>query len=452
MRIILRSILYTIVISLLAAGTGVFYYKGLSTISLLFLILTLIAILSFIISIRKIIRDIDDFTEAVKHHDFSRRYPYSKAGKNSFYKNFNQISEAFGQISKEKDLQYLYLKKILEEVDTAMIAYDMDNEDTLWINTSFRELFLIPEIKNIAWLKNKYKELYDTIIGVKAGENSIVAINNGGFQLKIIINATIFNVDEQSYKIISIHNVSSTMEEIESNAWKGLLNVMTHELMNSVAPVVSLTDTIIKKTKSLVCAMPDYSAGNEQGNNEIADLTEDIELGLETIKRRSEGLLKFSNTYHNLSKTMIPQFKRTDLNSVISDIYNLMKPSLESKGVEFSIRLSDRALIRDLDKDLIEQAVINLITNATYAVKDSQSPFIEIHVAEENGHPFISVIDNGSGVPEDIINKIYIPFFTTRKGGNGIGLSITREIIKLHDANLQLQTKQGEGSAFTILF
>ena len=396
-----------------------------------------------VIGIRKNFRDVDDFTEAVKYNDFTRRYADSKSHNSRFYRNFNEISEVFSDLSREKDAQQYYLRQILELVDTAIIAYDLDTENVLWQNNAFKELFLVPEIKNLDWLKKRSTDLYREFVKIKSQDEYITNFNREGVLLKLIINVSQFATESGQYRIIAVHNISSTMDEIEARAWKGLLGVMTHEIMNSITPVVSLTQTIKDRIDDI----------KKESGDIITEEMEEIELGIDTIKRRSEGLLKFSDTYHNLSRVIVPDMKEFDLILVAENIKRLMLPSLRSKGIEFGIKTTLPSIIVDIDAILIEQAVINLITNAAYALKDTERPKIEIHIGEDkDSRAYITVADNGCGISEQIRDKIYIPFFTTRKSGNGIGLTLTREIIKLHGASLLLQTKEGEGSAFTILF
>ena len=414
-----------------------------TTIIFIFSVAAITLVYYLIKRIRKNYRDVDDFTEAVKYNDFTRRYADSKSHNSRFYRNFNEISEVFSDLSREKDAQQYYLRQILELVDTAIIAYDLDTENVLWQNNAFKELFLVPEIKNLNWLKKRAADLYCELVEVRSQDQQIINFNRDGVLLKLVVNVSQFTTESRQYKIIAVHNISSTMDEIEARAWKGLLGVMTHEIMNSITPVVSLTQTI-----------KDRIVDVKKGSGDItSEEIEEIELGMDTIKRRSEGLLKFSDTYHNLSRVIVPDMKEYDLNLIAENISRLMLPSLRAKDIDLEIKTIVPSVIVDIDAALIEQAVINLITNAAYALKETERPKIEIHIGmDKDSRAYITVADNGCGISEQIRDKIYIPFFTTRKNGNGIGLTLTREIIKLHGASLLLQTKEGEGSAFTILF
>jgi len=390
----------------------------------------------------KILRDIDDFTEAVRYKDFSKRYPESESKRNNFYKHFNIISDTFLAMGHDKESQHQSLKRILELVNTGILAYDRDTLDTLLINDSFKNMFNIPYIKNINWLKKRHTNLFDELIDIQLGENRIISINAGNRNIKILCSASTFHTAGKTYILIAFHNVSATLEEVESDAWKGLLNVMTHEIMNSIAPVASLADTMKKRMEII----------KEESKLKISSEYEEMESAMETIRRRSEGLLRFANSYRNLSKNVVPEIRPVNLNKLLNSICQLMFPSLEQKGILLTLKTNNSIIIANIDENLIEQVIINFITNATYAVKDTVDPQIILFSGTTDENVYITVADNGCGIAPEIQDKMFIPFFSTKKKGTGIGLSLSREIVKMHNGRLQVQTKIDEGSAFTVLF
>jgi signal transduction histidine kinase len=270
----------------------------------------------------------------------------------------------------------------------------------------------------------------------------LVSINSGKQILKALTKASHFQTNGKTYKLIAFHNINATLEDVESGAWKSLLNVMTHEIMNSIAPVASLADTLKKRLRNI---------REELGEQAHSDF-EDIEFAMDTIHRRSEGLLQFSETYRNLNIKIVPDRQTVNLFDLLDAIYRLMNPSLERKGISLELKTDNRDITADLDRNLIEQVVINFITNATNALKETENPTIALFSGiTKEGNPYLTVADNGCGIPNDIRDKIFIPFFSTKKGGSGIGLSLSREIVKLHKAVIRVQSQEGEGSAFTIL-
>ena len=385
----------------------------------------------------KIFSDIDDFIEAVKYRDLTKRYPETGGSRNKFYKYFNIVSDTFLAMSREKEVQYQYLKNILELVNTGILAYDMDTLDTLWMNDSFRTMFQIPSVKNIKWLEKRNSNLYQALNEIQLGVNRLTTISTGHRTVKLLTNASTFQTKGKTYLLVAFHNISATLEEVESGAWKGLLNVMTHEIMNSIAPVASLADTMKKRMALIKETTPDF---------------EDMESAMETIRRRSEGLLRFADTYRNLSKNIVPDLHPENLYDLLKSICRLMQPSLEQKGIRLEARSDIPAVTARIDRNLIEQVIINFITNATFAVRDKNEPHIILYSGATDENAFLTVADNGCGIPQEIQEKMFIPFFSTKKSGTGIGLSLSREIVKMHSGNLQVQTKEGEGSAFTVLF
>jgi two-component system nitrogen regulation sensor histidine kinase NtrY len=231
------------------------------------------------------------------------------------------------------------------------------------------------------------------------------------------------------------------LDETESKAWSKLLNVMTHEIMNSVAPISSLADTLKNRLQS-----PDIAESLPH-----SDL-EDIELGIDTIKRRSEGLLKFTESYRSLNKITKLDLNKIMVRNIFENLNSLMTPTLEKKKIELEIILRDPTLSIEADINLIEQVMINLLVNAIEAVKDREEPRITLTAEIQGGKTFVKVIDNGLGMPPELLDKIFIPFFSTRKTGSGIGLSLCKQIMLLHKGNIQVQSTEGKGSAFVLSF
>ncbi len=430
-------------LTILSGGATVFFFMEDRFPAIILLLIITLCLFYYILSfIFRIFRDVNDFSEAVRYHDFSKKYPEVKKRRSQFYHHFNSISNVFLSLNREKDAQQHYLKKILELVDTGILAYDLESMETLWMNEALKNMFQIPYLKNIDWLKKRNEDLYFKLTGIPIGESQLTTVNVGKQTVKMLVNASTFQTEGKTYKLIAFHNISSALEEVEADAWKGLLSIMTHEIMNSIAPVASLADTL-KKRMQIIKQSIDIKM--------LSDF-EDIEIAIETIRHRSEGLLRFAETYRNLSKNIVPQFSMVNLYHVIKEVYLLMQPSLEQKGILLDTKTDNPNVVAEIDRGLMDQVLINFITNATYAVRDSKEPHIYLFSGVTgDGHPYITVVDNGCGISPDIRDKIFIPFFSTKKKGSGIGLSLSREIVNLHKGNLLVQSQEGEGSAFTVL-
>jgi nitrogen fixation/metabolism regulation signal transduction histidine kinase len=431
------------ILTLCSGSVTVFFFeKNKLLFTVLFLVVTLLLLQITFRYIFKLFRDIYDFLESIRYRDFSKRYPETGSRQNNLYKYFNTVSETFLTMLHEKEAQQQYLKQILELVNTGILAYNVETLDTLWINDAFKNMFQVPYVKNINWLKKRHPALYEELRKITLGENHLATINTGNRSIRTLINASTFKTNDKTYMLIAFHNVNTTLEEVESSAWKGLLNVMTHEIMNSIAPVASLADTLKKRMEIMK---------KEIALSESSDF-EDMESAMETIRRRSEGLLRFADTYRNLSKNIVPEIYPANLHELLKDIFNLMQPSLKNKGIRLEVRTDNTCTIANIDRNLIEQVLINFITNATYAVKGKQDPQIILLSGMMEENPYIAVADNGCGISPEIREKIFIPFFSTKKTGTGIGLSLSRKIVKIHNGNLQVQSREGYGSTFTVVF
>ncbi len=220
------------------------------------------------------------------------------------------------------------------------------------------------------------------------------------------------------YKLIAFQNVNEALDETESKAWQKLLSVLTHEIMNSVAPISSLAETLKYRLQQSVPVL-----NNESGS------VDDLELGIETIKRRSEGLLKFAETYRNLNKITTLNLKKIYVRNIFENLLQLMQPTLEQKHIELETILKDTDIFLEADTNLLEQVMINLMLNAIEAVKEKPEPRIVLSAYMSNNHKtIIKVADNGNGMPAELLEKIFIPFFSTKKSGSGIGLSFANKL------------------------
>lgn len=388
--------------------------------------------------------ELEQFVESVHYRDFSRHFDEKNApvAVQPMRKGFNEINSTFKIISKERETQYQYLQKILELVDTGIISYDHKEGEVMWMNESFKHLLNIPYLKTIHSLEKRDPELYKEIVSVKPGESKVSSITTDKNTLKVLLSATAFQTEGRVYKLIAFQNINEALDETESKAWQKLLSVMTHEIMNSVAPISSLAETLKNRLQ----------ASLKELNNNSGSL-DDLELGIDTIKRRSEGLLKFAETYRNLNKITNPNLKKVYVRDMFENLHRLMQPTFEQKNIELEIILKDPELTLEADTDLIEQVLINLILNAAEAVKEATSPRIQLsgYITSAN-KVVIKVADNGIGISPDLMEKIFIPFFSTRKTGSGIGLSLCKQIMMLHKGNIKVQSVAGEGTAFLLFF
>lgn len=388
--------------------------------------------------------ELNQFVESIHYRDFSRNFDvkHAPADLQSLRKGFNEINSTFKVISKEKETQYQYLQKILELVDTGILSYKHEGGEVLWMNETLKKMLGLPYLKTIHSLSKRDEELYKQVIALKPGETRIATAHAERKSFKILLSATAFQTEGEKFKLIAFQNVDEALDETESKAWQKLLSVMTHEIMNSIAPISSLADTLKNRLEE--------SVANLDNNSGSLD---DLKLGIETIKRRSEGLLKFAETYRNLNKIITPNLSKIYVRDLFENLYSLMEPTLDQKNIEMEIVLKDTDLILEADTNLIEQVLINVIVNSIDAVKDQAAPKILLTAdITINKKVIIKIADNGAGMSDEVLDKIFIPFFTTKKSGSGIGLSLCKQIMMLHHGNIHAQSIEGKGTSFVLQF
>lgn len=389
-------------------------------------------------------KELNQFVESVQYRDFSRHFDVKHAPVElqPLRKGFNQINNTFKDISKEKETSFQYLQKILELVDTGILSYDFNNGDVIWMNESLKRLLQLPYLKTIHSLKKRDEGLYNEVVSLKPAESKIATVHLETRSFKILLSGTAFQTEGRKFMLVAFQNINEALDETESRAWQKLLSVMTHEIMNSVAPISSLADTLKNRLALSLSQIEDDSGG-----------LHDLEIGIETIKRRSESLLKFAETYRNLNKITKPDMKKIFVRDLFENLYQLMEPTLDQKNIEMDIVLQDTGLVLEADGSLVEQVLINLIVNAKEALKDKEDARIVLSASiTDRQKVSIRVSDNGTGIPEDVLENIFIPFFSTKKTGSGIGLSLCKQIMMLHKGNINVHSVPGEGTAFTLQF
>ena len=392
---------------------------------------------------RKAQTEVEQFVESIHYRDFSRYFDVKEAPVElqSLRQGFNEINSTFKVISRERETQYQYLQKILELVNTGILSYEHKSGDIGWMNEYLKNMLGVPYLKTIHSLDRRDPGLYNEILNLRPGDSKIVSISRNSTSFKTLLAATAFQTDQKIYKLIAFQDVNEALDETEAKAWQKLLSVMTHEIMNSVAPISSLAETMLHRLQA--------SAALLEGQ---AGALDDLQLGIGTIRRRSEGLLKFAETYRSLNKITTLSLSKVYARDLFENLHLLMEPTLEAKHIEMDIILKDPDLTLDADTSLIEQVLINLVVNAVEAVKDVPEPLITLAASMQSNKVVIRVSDNGLGMSQEVIDNIFIPFFTTKKNGSGIGLSLCKQIMLLHKGNIQVQSVEGEGSSFLLHF
>ena len=246
------------------------------------------------------------------------------------------------------------------------------------------------------------------------------------------------NLYGSNYMIISFQNIKDEIEQKEIEAWNRLIGVISHEILNSITPISSLSDTV----NSMV-SNKDFLAKED---------LDDLKPAIQTIKRRSEGLLDFVKDYRLIAELPTPELESHSIGSILQHIKILMQPFATAKSVKLVVGQTSSKITINVDLKLVEQALINLVTNSIHALDNIENPLIEIDYRLQQNKLYIDVSDNGKGIDADLIEKIFVPFFTTRKNGSGIGLTITRNIMKMHYGSLEVNSVPYKKTIFSLAF
>ncbi|MGE0090718.1 MAG: PAS domain-containing sensor histidine kinase [Bacteroidales bacterium] len=388
-------------------------------------------------------RDLASFLESIRFSEFTRSFRIEGMGSSfdELNKAFNDVIQDFQKVRSEKEEQYQYLQNLVRNIDVSLITYQRNGKVDM-VNTAFKKLFQINNVKNLHDLEENNPELVNSLLKFEPGKNCLLKIQQEDDILQLAISGTEFKVNERSIILVTIKDIQHVLEEQETETWQKLISVLTHEIMNSITPISSLTSTL------------DLMLNNAISNhkNLTKESLSEISMAIKTIHKRSNGLLHFVNTYRNLTKIPKPNLKVARVKELLDDIYPLIKHELKNEvAIEFTTNPESLEIYADIK--LIEQVIINLITNAIHATENIPDAKIMVRgFLNKRGRPAIQVIDNGQGILKDVIDKVFIPFFTTKPKGSGIGLSLSKQIMRLHGGSITVQSEPNEGAVFTLTF
>ncbi len=387
------------------------------------------------------------FLESIRHSDFASSFSDKGMGKSfeGLNAEFNKVIEQFKQNRAEKQEHFNYLQTVVQHVSIGIIAFTKDGEVDIF-NKATKSIFRVNNLRNISDLAKINTELPEKLMSLKAGDKTLVKLFLEDEFLQLSVYATEFRMRGEEYILISLQNIHAELEEKEIESWQKLIRVLTHEIMNSITPISSLAATVhemllVNIEEELILRSVDQ------------DDIEGVDSALKTIQSRSQGLLNFVEIYRNLTRIPKPNFRYFEVKELFDRTSDLMKPKMEKLGIQCTPRIIPEDIKITADPDLIDQVLINLMLNAIDAVKDVENPRIMITASQnDQGRVMIDVSDNGYGVKPDIIDKIFMPFFTSKKTGSGIGLSLSRQIMSLHKGNISVKSKPEDGTTFTLTF
>jgi nitrogen fixation/metabolism regulation signal transduction histidine kinase len=442
-NIILRVLLITAISVLLGYS---FFSKQSIRLTVIFAVIIIILTINLILFLNRTNRNIRFFFDSVRNDDSNLFFPVDhKSGSlKELHQSMNAVNRQIQNLKIENNKQEQFFRRILELLATGIITYD--NKGFIHhSNSAAKKLFSIDTLTHLGQIERIHKNLYEAIKNLKPSERQLVAINTSQGDIQLLLKSTTSGTGKDELCILSIQDIKRELDEKEVDAWMKLIRVLMHEIMNSITPITSLSDSLLKI----------YMAGDGQIKpEEVSEKTIYSTIkGLDVISQQGKGLMNFVESYRKLARIPKPDLKLLSVTLLFSRV-NMLIETLEKRNntkVTFQMVSPDIEILAD--ENLISQVLINLIKNALEANEENSSCKISISAGiGPTGNPEICVNDNGPGIGEDILEEIFIPFYTTREKGSGIGLSISRQIMGIHGGSLTVKSKPGSDTLFCMRF
>lgn len=410
--------------------------------SLYFLIILVIQILFLFFYITKQNKEIIRFLEAVKHRDEFSKLSEKETTKShrELRRLLNEISESYSQVKIEKESEHFYFLNTIKHVNVGLISFDENGKIEL-INDAMKQLLKVDHISNISVLVPIFNKTELDILNIPQGKAQLIKLKRDNEILQLSVHATSFFVKDHEVTLVSMQDIRNEIQKEEIDIWQKLIRVLTHEIMNSAGPITSLSSTITDTFKEDI---KPHKIGEKLYNQII--------IGLKAIQKRSHGLAKFVETYRNLTKLPKPIFTSISGYGLLMQLQVLMQEELDLENIALYFDTDPKDIKMTVDEKMFTQVLINLLKNSIPALKGRENKTIKISISKPNdATTHLVVEDNGKGIPDEVLERIFVPFFTTREDGSGIGLSLSRQIISLHGGSLNIRSKENEGTMAEII-
>lgn len=403
-------------------------------------LLALGSLVSIVYLVDQTNRDLVGFLTSIKYNDFTATSSAAHRGASfgELYDAFNLINRKFQEVRADKEANHQFLQTIVEQIEVGLLCYNEAGEVRL-MNKALQRMLHKSFLLHIDGLEQVDEQLLEAIKASREGKRDLVKVTVENRLLQLAVLTSELRLQDERLFLVSIKNIQNELEEQELVAWQKLIRILTHEIMNSVAPITSLSGTI--------------DVMLEENDTPDAQTLDDVRQSVRVIQRRGEGLLAFTETYRSLTRIPPPNFREVSANQLMEQVAKLYRPKAEEQGIELQLHQYPADVILQADPHLLEQVVINLAKNALDALSGQTEGVIHLHVnRNKQGQGILQVADNGPGIPADQLEQIFVPFFTTKPTGSGIGLSLSRQIIRMHKGTIEVQSVEGEGTVVQLLF
>jgi two-component system nitrogen regulation sensor histidine kinase NtrY len=390
--------------------------------------------------------NVSSFLDSIRFDDLSSSFKTDSRDPSAqrLHRELNEALAKLRSTRTERDSEYQFFKNIVQHVGIGLLTFKKDGTIPI-MNSAAKRLLRVTKADTIEDLRVVSEPLVEAFLKLKTGGRELIRLKTGDESVQLSIFAIELTMRGEEVKLISMSNIQSELEEKEMEAWQNLVRVLTHEIMNSVTPISSLAGIVEEDLKHRL----------EKGQETVLkkeDL-QDMHLSVQTIAKRSAGLIHFVREFRNLTHIPKPKLATVNVKELLEEAATLHKKELADLGISCTVSVEPGNLTIAADKHMIEQVIINLVKNAIQAFDEQPAKQIALSAhANEKGRAVISVRDNGPGIDPEALEKIFIPFFSTKKTGSGIGLSLSRQIMRQHEGSITVRSTEGEGTEFFLRF
>ena len=391
-------------------------------------------------------REVARFLDAARYADYSQRFRLEDIGA-----GFGELGDTFSDIldrlydqRADQEVEVRRLRALIDHIPVPLLTVHDDKSITLQNNAS-RRLFGASHVTQLSDLRQFGASFHDAVAEAVPGRRELVTFSVDGIEYQLTLASTENIVAGESHRLISLQDIQSEIDTTQSQAWQDLVLVLTHEIMNSITPVTSLATTATDIVKEVL--------EKTDADSPIADDLADLRHAVDTVARRSDNLMQFVDSYRQLTRLAPPEKKRLQIADVFESVGRLAAAEWPDGDAWLSLQVDPAGLDVYADQILLEPVLLNLLRNAWQATRDVDHPAVRLQGRlNRRGNVVIEVCDNGPGVADDIARKIFVPFFTTKEEGSGVGLALARQVMTAHGGFIRVGQNDGGGAKFTLTF